>query len=63
MAERRVLQTPSVPKQTSPPKTCAFCKRLIEPEQRPAVQLPNGDEIHPECWLKHEESERKKKVN
>jgi len=43
-------------KETHPPKLCAVCKQPITDEQRPSVQLKNGDELHIECYRKHEEA-------
>ena len=36
--------------ETHPPTICAVCKRPITAEQRPSVQLPNGEEVHVECY-------------
>jgi hypothetical protein len=42
-----------------PPKACVVCKRPITDEQRPSVQLRDGTEVHPECFTKHKEAERR----
>lgn len=39
---------------------CAHCKLPITREQRPSVQLKNGDELHVECYEKYKEREKKK---
>ena len=43
-------------KETRPLKVCAICKLPITSEQRPSVQLKNGDEVHVECYAKREEA-------
>ena len=43
----------------SPKKICAICKNPIEEKQRPAVQMKNGEEVHVECYAKHEEAARR----
>ena len=42
--------------ETQQPKLCAICKLPITKEQRPSVQLRNGDEVHIECYAKREEA-------
>jgi hypothetical protein len=42
------------------PVVCAYCKLPITPEQRPSVQLENGEEVHVECYTKYEDEKRKK---
>ena len=37
-----------------PIKICFVCKLPITPEQRPSVQLANGEEVHCECWLEYD---------
>jgi hypothetical protein len=46
-------------KETQPLKVCASCKLPITSEQRPAVQLKNGGEVHLECYTKGEEAARR----
>lgn len=46
-------------KEAHPPKLCDICKLPITDEQRPAVQLKNGDEVHVECYRKYEEAARR----
>jgi hypothetical protein len=43
----------------SPKKICAICKKPIEKKQRPSVKMRNGDEVHVECYVKHEEAARR----
>lgn len=38
---------------------CVHCKLPITREQRPSVQLKNGDELHVECYDAYKEAERK----
>ena len=46
-------------KETQQPKICAFCKQPITDEQRPAVEMKNGDQLHVECWEKFDATRRK----
>lgn len=47
----------SVPEEThSPYKLCAFCEQPLLPEQRPFIQVENGEEAHLVCWSKHQDS-------
>ncbi len=46
--------------ETPPEKICVYCKRPITREQRPAVLLKNGDEVHVECWNDYEKSQLQK---
>jgi hypothetical protein len=48
-----------VREETQQPKVCAICKLPITREQRPSVQLKNGDEVHVECYAKYEEAARR----
>lgn len=43
-----------------PIKICVVCKLPILPEQRPAILLENGEELHCECWNKYDEQLREK---
>ncbi len=43
-------------KETHPQKLCALCKLPITEEQRPSVKLRNDEEVHIECYTKHEEA-------
>lgn len=47
-------------KETHPPRICVHCKLPIPKEQRPAIQLKNGDELHFECWEERRAAERRK---
>ncbi len=40
---------------------CVHCKLPITREQRPSVQLKNGDELHVECYDKHQQASRQKR--
>ena len=42
--------------ETRPIRICLVCKLPILPEQRPSVELENGEEIHCECWAKYNET-------
>ena len=44
--------------ETHPALFCAICKLPITKEQRPSVQLENGDEVHVECYEKPESTEQ-----
>lgn len=48
--------------ETRPIKICVVCKLPILPEQRPAVLLENGEEVHVECWNTYDE-QRSRKTN
>ena len=59
----KVIRTPTIEdrslfvrKETRPLKVCAICKLPITSEQRPSVQLKNGDEVHVDCYAKREEA-------
>ena len=45
--------------ETHPIKICVVCKRPILPEQRPAVQVENGEEVHVECWNTYDQQRRR----
>lgn len=45
--------------ETPPPRLCAIGKLPIRDEQRPSVQLKNGDEVPVECYSKYEEAARR----
>ena len=47
-------------KEIRPDPICLYCKRPITREQRPSVQLEDGDEVHIECYSEHEKDERRK---
>lgn len=49
-----------MPEETRPIKNCVACKLPILPEQRPAILLENGKEVHCECWNKYTEQVRDK---
>ena len=38
---------------------CAFCKTLITKEQRLAVLLQPGKQVHIECWIKQRQAASK----
>jgi hypothetical protein len=48
-----------VREETQSTKICIVCKRPITAEQRPSVQLANGDEIHVECWEAYDKARPK----
>lgn len=41
-------------KETPPETLCAHCRLPIEKWQRPAIQRPNGEQLHVECYVKLE---------
>ena len=47
-------------KKTPPPTICVHCKLPIEKWQRPAMQLPNGDQVHVECYVEMDKAANKK---
>ena len=47
-------------KKTPPPTICVHCKLPIEKWQRPAIQLPNGDQVHVECYVEMDKATNKK---
>jgi predicted nucleic acid-binding Zn ribbon protein len=49
-----------VQEETRPIKICVVCKRPILPDQRPAVQLKNGEEVHVECWNEYDKTRPEK---
>lgn len=53
-------RSPSVREETHPIKICVVCKRPILPEQRPSVQVENGEEVHIDCWLEYDKRRREK---
>jgi hypothetical protein len=55
----RTLESLHVREETQPTKICIVCKRPITAEQRPSVQLANGDEIHVECWEAYDKARPK----
>lgn len=45
--------------ETRSPKFCALCKLPIAEEDRPSVELENGEEAHIECFANRQQPEPK----
>ena len=43
--------------ETHPEPKCVYCGEPITREQRPSVQLENGQEVHIQCWNKYEKGQ------
>jgi hypothetical protein len=56
-------RSPFVREETRPDVICAVCKKPITREQRPSVQIENGDEMHLECWQEFDKARRDKKTD
>lgn len=50
----------TVREETQPLKICVVCKLPITREQRPSVEMKNGDEVHAECWNEYDKARREK---
>ena len=46
--------------ETHPLVICIYCKLPITRDQRPSIQLKNGDELHAECYQDYKDMQRRK---